>query len=236
MLPDPLIEALRREAASLAALIARSPLDLNVPSCPGWTITDLAHHTGQVHRWAAVIVSTGSQTASNEDESGPDPVEALPGWLLDGANRLADTLEASPPDQYCWTFGFPPEKAGFWRRRQLIETAIHRLDAAEAAGHPTSLPTEVAEHTLDEVIDFHYGRQVALGRTSRLDYRVEFLADDAGKNWMLDNSHERCVRIRGPLALLALLPWRRINLNDQRFRVDGDPDDIDTLRNARLTP
>ena len=39
--------------AGLAALIDYANPDLPVPTCPGWTLTRLAEHVGQVQRRAA---------------------------------------------------------------------------------------------------------------------------------------------------------------------------------------
>jgi hypothetical protein len=32
-----------------------------VPSCPGWSIVDLAAHVGSYHRWAADLLTDASQ-------------------------------------------------------------------------------------------------------------------------------------------------------------------------------
>ena len=36
-----------------------------VPTCPGWTVADLAKHTGIIHRWATEIVATRAPRGSS---------------------------------------------------------------------------------------------------------------------------------------------------------------------------
>ena len=49
-------ERAEKEISTLVAVVAAAPdIAADVPSCPGWTIADLAGHTGSVHRWAAAI-------------------------------------------------------------------------------------------------------------------------------------------------------------------------------------
>jgi mycothiol maleylpyruvate isomerase-like protein len=49
--------------ASLGALIDGADLTLRVPTCPDWTLRQLATHVGRAQRWAAEIVSTRSAQA-----------------------------------------------------------------------------------------------------------------------------------------------------------------------------
>ncbi len=43
-----MLEAIAAESRRLADAAARSDLDVRVPSCPKWTVRDLAHHIGEV--------------------------------------------------------------------------------------------------------------------------------------------------------------------------------------------
>ena len=147
------IAALGREGELLAAVAERAGMGAAVPSCPGWAVRDLLKHTGYVHRWATGFVADGlgrpSDGASEAEilSQGPGDAE-LPGWFRDGHAALVRALSEAPPDLDCWAFLAAPSPLAFWARRQAHETAIHRVDAEQAAGReatsvfePRSQPT-----------------------------------------------------------------------------------------------
>lgn len=133
------IEALRRDGQALAQAAVRSGLDAAVPACPGWRVRDLLKHIGYVHRWAAKYVTEGhTRWVDRSDEGeilrgGPRDPE-LPGWYRQGHADLVRALENADPGLECWTFLQAPSSLAFWARRQAHETAIHRVDAEQAAG------------------------------------------------------------------------------------------------------
>ena len=45
---------------TLAGLVDGADLTIPVPTCPGWTLRQLATHVGRAHRWAAEIAATRS--------------------------------------------------------------------------------------------------------------------------------------------------------------------------------
>ncbi|PRC49958.1 hypothetical protein C6A85_72030, partial [Mycobacterium sp. ITM-2017-0098] len=51
-----------------------------------------------------------------------------------------------------WTF-VGPKPAGWWVRRRVHETAVHRIDAALALGEELELPAELASDSLSEWIE-----------------------------------------------------------------------------------
>ena len=89
------IESLRNDGALMTKAIAAVDADAPIPTCPEWTMRDLARHQGEVHRWANAIVS-GSLTAPPDDDFlGPLPDDAgLVNWFRDGYERLAASLSS----------------------------------------------------------------------------------------------------------------------------------------------
>ena len=189
------LRQLADDTAAIAALVRACDLDAAVPSCPGWTVADVVRHLGQIHRWATTVVGTG-ESATREDPPVTDTADQLADWFADGAARLHDVLRATDPDTECWTFGFPPARAGFWRRRQAVETALHRWDIETALNRASTIPTDLAEAGIDEVIDFLYPRQVALGRTPPLDTPLARSASTPATEYFLAlwarGDRERC--------------------------------------------
>jgi len=233
---EELLAALRVEAANFAACVASSDLATEVPTCPEWTIGDLARHTGGVHRWATLIVETGD-AGHDFSSDGPDAPADLAAWLIAGAEQLHRVLAETDPERRCWTFGFPPERVGFWRRRQALETAVHRWDATHAVGEVTGIAPQLASAAVDEVVDFLYPRQVALGRTAELAVRVELVSTDLDVTWLLGpTGTEPRIQISGPAASLALLLWRRVAFDDPSITIVGTDADVAAMREARLAP
>jgi uncharacterized protein (TIGR03083 family) len=135
------IAALRDGGALMADAVAQADPDGPVPTCPDWTVRDLARHTGGVHRWATGFVRgrTEPVAADLPEVVGTWPPDAdLAAWLAQGCADLVGALTAAPDSLECWTFLPAPSPRAMWARRQAHETAMHRVDAELAAGRPLS--------------------------------------------------------------------------------------------------
>jgi uncharacterized protein (TIGR03083 family) len=83
--------------ADLAELVtADSELTRPIPTCPGWTMRELAVHVGRVHRWAAEIVSTRSAVPISfravPDGKFPAAPAERAAWLTAGAQRVSTAV------------------------------------------------------------------------------------------------------------------------------------------------
>jgi uncharacterized protein (TIGR03083 family) len=123
-------------------------LDSRVPTCPDWTVRELAVHLGNGHRRAAEVVRTransflaphdipgyGGPPGVPEAHVAPDAyAEALSNWLSESAQLVSDELRVAGEESPAWTFT-GERHAAFWARRRTHETLVHRVDAAAAAG------------------------------------------------------------------------------------------------------
>ncbi|NMO92008.1 maleylpyruvate isomerase family mycothiol-dependent enzyme [Actinomycetospora sp. TBRC 11914] len=127
-------------ADAVSAPAAGDDLSAPVATCPGWTVHDLARHLGRVHRRVAATIETGAERMVDRDAEVPDGEppqgrDEVATWLLQGASRLVATLEGADPAREVGGF-VGPVTVAFWRRRQLHETLVHRLDAELAVGLP----------------------------------------------------------------------------------------------------
>jgi uncharacterized protein (TIGR03083 family) len=143
------IACLRTEGELLAAAAERAGPGASVPACPGWCVRDLLKHVGYVHRWATGYVQEQharwvDRASEAEILAGGLSDDELVAWFRDGHATLVRTLEAADPDMTCWTFLEAPSAVAFWARRQAHETAIHRVDAEQAAAAADSGRTEAA--------------------------------------------------------------------------------------------
>ncbi|WP_431945652.1 maleylpyruvate isomerase N-terminal domain-containing protein [Micromonospora marina] len=146
-----------RSAAFRDAVAAAPDLDAPVPTCPEWTLFDLARHIGQGRRSWAATVAAGPEASGRAAPGGPDaPRErtALRDWLAESTEQLLTALRDAGPDRGCWTWwdtSQSPQNCGAVARHQLQEITVHTYDAQLTVGAPQPLPVEVA---LDGVEDF----------------------------------------------------------------------------------
>ncbi|MER7001570.1 maleylpyruvate isomerase family mycothiol-dependent enzyme [Dactylosporangium sp. NPDC000555] len=136
--------------------IAGTGLTAPVPSCPGWTVTDLVRHVGQVYLHKAMVMQTGAWPASWPP---PETVTEHPIALLDRAygavthefSRRGDTDPAL-------TWHAPDQTVRFWIRRMAQESVIHRLDAELALRADSDpIPDDLAVDGIDEVLRLFVG-------------------------------------------------------------------------------
>jgi uncharacterized protein (TIGR03083 family) len=235
------IAALGREGDLLAAAAERAGMGAAVPSCPGWAVRDLLKHTGYVHRWATGIVAQGlarpAGGASEEEILAQGPGDAeLPGWFREGHAALVRALSGAPPDLDCWAFLAAPSPLAFWARRQAHETAIHRVDAEQAAGRASASAFEpaFAADGVDELIMGFLARNIRRGSWPALDAGLAIHARDGaagGAAWMVaGGAGESGVSrgtgpagcdVTGPARDLYLALWNR--RPPDGLQVTGDP-------------
>jgi uncharacterized protein (TIGR03083 family) len=127
---------LESETARFAAALCGPDISAPVPTCPDWTLVQLAAHVHRGVCWAATMVERRTATPVR-----PTEVEAdLPASprdrataLRDGAARLVAAVRDYGPDAPTWSWADEPT-AGFWLGRMLHETLVHRVDAEFALG------------------------------------------------------------------------------------------------------
>ncbi|MGC4891838.1 maleylpyruvate isomerase family mycothiol-dependent enzyme [Micromonospora sp. DT227] len=146
-----------RSTAFRAAVAAAPDLDVQVPTCPEWTLFDLARHLGEGRRsWAATVAAGPGAPAKVVPAGPPAPRDraALLDWLATSTRQLLDALRAAGPERGCWTWwgtSQSPSTCGAVARHQLQEVAVHTYDAQLTVGAAQPLPVEVA---LDGVEEF----------------------------------------------------------------------------------
>jgi uncharacterized protein (TIGR03083 family) len=151
-----LIDQLAHNSGRLADAAAAAGTDADVPTCPGWTVTDLLDHCVRGDSWARTIAEQG-RAGSTERVLPVDTDPSLQGDALVQAFRasaqaLVAALSAISPDTPVWTFSSTDRTAAFWQRRRAQETAVHRVDAESAAGTPTPIDTTLAADGIDEFL------------------------------------------------------------------------------------
>lgn len=155
-------------------LTARRDPERAVPQYPDWTLADLVSHTASIHGRTAMIC----RELPNERISAPRPPEGkdVIDWYEETLDEMLEALRDTDPTSQCWGFG-PEPNVGFWERRMVIETGIHRWDAYQAFGEEDRLTDLVARCGLDEFAAMWLPQ---LGEVQTL----EGTATDLGETWI----------------------------------------------------
>jgi uncharacterized protein (TIGR03083 family) len=147
------LDHLAFESAALADAAAAAGADAPVPTCPGWTVTDLLRHAAGGDTWARLIVETGSREGVPSELPADAPTgDALVALYRESADALVRTLTAVDPTASVWTFAPSDRTAMFWIRRRAHETTVHRVDAQAAAGAAAPIEAAFASDGIDEYL------------------------------------------------------------------------------------
>ncbi len=227
------VEAIRREGDLFAAV---APADIDVPTCPGWTLVDLYHHLGSVHRWQLAQLDGGDPTSLRPAPPVDQPTDPddLVDWFLDGVEDLTTRLDELGPDQPAPSFAGPRTTA-FWSRRAAVETAVHRWDAQAAVTSPRPVDAALAVDAIDEILDVAVPRRLASDPWPDPPATIHLHATDVDGEWLIgvsgqaltvEHTHAKGdVALRAPasdllLVLCGRLPATRTELFGDTAVVD----------------
>jgi uncharacterized protein (TIGR03083 family) len=197
-----LLQLIDERSTAFRTAVASAPsLDVQVPTCPEWTLFDLAQHLGEGRRaWAATVAAgpAASAKSASEGPAAPREREALLAWLAASTRQLLDALREAGPDRGCWTWwgtSQSPQTCGAVARHQLQEITLHTYDAQITLGAPQPLPDETA---LDGVEEF---LSTCCATTSAWPHKpavVDFHATE-GRSWRLSLSADGARTARVPI-------------------------------------
>ena len=209
-----------------------------VPTCPGWTATDLAGHLRDVYaRWRGRLAGGDGRTpdATVTGPSGQGSVatrsEVVEACYAEGTALLAE-LAAAGPEAACWNWTDADQHAGWLARRIALETAVHRVDAELTARSAHPVERELAADGITERLEAHVGREVAgdpratLGGTlclicSDLDAAHVIELTGGRLRWRLGRGPADAAVV-GTASELFLFSWNRLALD--RLSLTGRPE------------
>jgi len=202
---DNVVDLVVSEIEAMVAVCRSVDPSTPVPTCPEWDVAELIRHVGRVHRWAATMVERSSQERLGREDmdwSVPDDPTKLPDWLAEGADFVASRFRAADPSTPMWAWGWP-KTAGFWPRRMVHETGVHRADAEFAAGRTPDFDPEVAADGVDELLDnlphaVYFAPSVAELRGS--GETLAFVAPDVDAAWRIELGAEGFSWVRASSA------------------------------------
>lgn len=219
------LEGVRHNARLFVEAARLAGVDAPVPTCPDWTVADLARHQGRVFYWVSAIIETKAQeyvdrTPFEEQAAGADPLA----FVASGAEHALAVLGAADPETPVWNWlDGGPGPARFWFRRMAHETVVHRADAEAAAAGPAAAPSrvepaELAADGIDELLAI-LELQSRGGRRPQLSGSYHFHTTDVPGEWVvifdgdgatIRREHAKAdVAVRGPASDLELFLYNR---------------------------
>jgi uncharacterized protein (TIGR03083 family) len=222
--------------------VAGRDLSAPVPSCPGWTVTELVNHLAEVYLHKSECIRLNDFPRPwPPDFSAEEPVA-----LLDRAYAtLVAAFDRHQPADPARTWYEPDQTVGFWIRRMAQESVIHRVDAELALGEPIApIPADLATDGIDEVLDLFlsYGTRTWAEEfgpllSEVLGYRV--LVRSGGSSWLVTTASQG-VEVApggdGPADAIvsgepdAVLLWLWARGGDDIVSIDGSDKAITELR------
>jgi uncharacterized protein (TIGR03083 family) len=243
-----LLRLMQERSTAFQTAVATAPsLDVQVPTCPEWTLLDLVQHLVEGrHKWAATVAAGPADApAIVSAPVAPREREAVLNWFAASVRELLDALREAGPDRGCWTWwgtSQSPQTSGAVARDQLQQLAVHTYDAQVTVGAPQPLSSEVG---LDGVDEFLTTRCAGTEPWPHEPVVVDYHATE-GRSWRLwvSDGHTRTARLpngaiagadpepadvaaRGTANELVLFFYGRIHT--ESLRTEGDRSILDRL-------
>lgn len=254
---DRYLAALTVESTRFAHALQGADLRQRVPTCPEWTIYQLAEHLGQAHRRVTALVTRQATSPVGLEElqlaAPPEDSEGLGDWVRGGAEELVNAIRMAGLSTLVWSWS-EDQRVGFWARRMAHETAVHHADVELARGHQFTLDADLAADAISEWLDLVCSAKVVQLRPELAELRGEgqilhLHATDAGLGeageWIIrrtpagpvwEHGHSKgAVAVRGAVVNLLLVLLGRTPPDGSPVQVLGDPTVLDHwLQHARI--
>ena len=212
--------------------VARADLEAAVPTCGHWTLRDLAGHMGWVHSLVgSYVASRATEPFGREQMPRVPKDDSAVDFAAAALDRLVEALAGIEPETPVWNWSPRPD-AGFYFRRMLHETSVHRWDAENAVGKTGAVDGEHARDGVDEFFEFvlpnaqsRKRRDLPAGslHLHRTDGDGEWIVQADGDDVVFEHAHVKGdAAVRGPAGALFLAMWNRLPLDDPSLSVVGD--------------
>lgn len=210
------VAEIARSSERIAQLLVSENYAKKVPSCPEWTLLDLATHIGEVQQFWSHDIRAGAATSPWQGElTGPDSHIDAADWLRHQTQSLIDAISCTPATAPCWTWWGEPQIASAVARHQVQEAEIHRWDAELAVAEPSPIPLEIA---VDGVPEFLHVHRFAI-QELELPH-IHLAASDTTGEWHINETATDTTGIIGTASNLVLFLTGRYPI--EKLEVSGN--------------
>ncbi len=220
------LQLIRNDGTGFLDIVESYPPTTPVAACPGWDLSDLAWHVGEVWDfWARIVEEhiTDDEGVRALPQAERPEAHALLEWITAAHTAIYAALVDGRPEREVWTWTGTNQNVEWVRRRMAQETAVHRWDAAHAVGQPDDLDAVVASDGIDEFLTYFAnisGANNDEGGAGPLEGTVHLHCTDTRGEWFVSKldadgisftrEHTKGdVAIRGRANDLLLWLWRR---------------------------
>ncbi|MEA2435387.1 MAG: hypothetical protein QOG54_2844 [Actinomycetota bacterium] len=195
-----------------------------VPSCPGWTVTDLSDHMWGVYSFWGDIAEGRLQDPKEAVEPDHPAPKDLASAIDAASERLVNVFNEAEPFEPIWTWS-SNKTISFLPRRMAHEIEVHRWDCESASGKPSGVDPTMAADGITEFIEHFFGSDQAwegagahaLLRTPEGEWSLAAGTAPVDPDAVIDGSSSD--------VFLAL--WRRVPL--ESLTIEGDLEDPQRL-------
>lgn len=184
------LDQIEADVESFVSVLKASSPDTSVPSCPEWSLADLASHAGDFAAFYshAICDSTGASRPPwpntwRHAAASPLHGEAPAGYLSDRAEFLLSLLRATEPGAAVRTWATDDQTAHFIARRSAHELSVHRFDAQLAGGRPRPIEAELAADAIEEMFVMLNYLRLGDGAPTRQTLQIRTTEQD--KTWLI---------------------------------------------------
>ena len=197
---------------------------------------------GVVHALVGGYVASRATEPFGRDQipQAPDD-DSVVGFATEALEQLVEALAGIEPETPVWNWSPRPD-AGFYFRRMLHETSVHRWDAENGLGVTGPVDGDQGRDGVDEYFEFVIPNALKRRRSQltgaerpsrtlptgslhlhRTDGDGEWLVRDADGEVAMERIHAKGdAAVRGPGGALFLAMWNRLPLSDPTLSVVGD--------------
>ncbi len=192
-------------------------LDAKVPSCPDWTVAELAEHITNFSALWAHVLCEGTGRPKPPFGAMPSGADAVAAWFETAGRDLVAELRATTPDTTVWTWDPDDQSAAFVARRAAHELSIHRYDAELARDQAQPIDAALAADGIDEIFAIASAREDASpqgnGETLHLhgtDRGDEWVVAITPSGFEVERTHAKAdLALRGAVSDLELTLYQR---------------------------
>lgn len=190
------LQVFEEQARMFRDAVGRADLTAPVPTCPGWTFTELTVHVGRFLQ----VVTGQLRSGSVEQQVRPEPAPEAPEPLAYLDEQLAvarEVLGATPANRPVWTFSpTAPRLAWVWHRRVAHELTIRRWDAQAALGDLVPLDRDLALDGVEEVLGTLLAARLLGDMPVAVSGNAAVVCEDAAQGWLVEFTPEQAPVVR----------------------------------------